>query len=311
MGAAPISEYVVPEMFQTSARIRHLIRFLRPFPRGLSETVLAGAAVVDGLVRPARFLKARAWAAAQPGADGRAWRLALALLANHGRFCAEEAFLGASSFDDVRRDVVVEGRDRLGVAGGAILLGFHLGSPRTWYRLRVLGYPVRPATRLEQSVGDARWTAALEARDAIRLPGGAPQNRLRGLYQIRDLLRNGAMVFLTGDGPFGREAFRIDLPGRPLVVRRGWLALRALTGVPTLPVLAHRDGRRHVVVVHPALPPLAGDPARDAAQCRAVLAPLLESYVRRFPAQCRYLALPPWRDSPDDVDALDSGARGT
>jgi len=306
-----MSEYVVPEMFQTSERLRHLVRVLRPFPRRLSETILAGAAVVDGLVRPTRFRNARTWAAAQPGTNGRPGRLALSLLANHGRFCAEEAFLGVSSFEDVRRDVVLEGRDHLDIAGGAILLGFHLGSPRTWYRLRILGYPVRPATRLEGSVGDARWSEALAARDAIRLPGGAPQNRMRGLYQIRDLLRDGAWVFLTADGPFGREAFRVDLPGGPLVLRRGWLALRAMTGVPTLPVLSHRNGQRHVVVVHPALPPPTGDLGRDAAQCRAVLMPLVESYVRKFPAQCRYLALPPWPDSPEDVRALDSEGGAT
>jgi lauroyl/myristoyl acyltransferase len=255
----------------------------------------------------------RARAAAPPASGRSPWRLALALLATHGRFCAEEAFLGVSRLEDVRRGVVLEGREHLNAAGGAILLGFHLGSPRTWFRLRAIGYPVRLAGRQEGSVGDARWDQALEAWDAVRLPDGAPQHRLRGLYQIRHLLGDGAMVFLTADGPFGREAFRIDLPGGPLVVRRGWLALRSLTGVPTLPVLAHRDGRHHVIVVHPALPPPAVDLARDAAQCRAARAPLIESYVRRFPAQCRYLALPPWPASPDDetIGALDSEGRAT
>ena len=65
----------------------------------------------------------------------------------------------------------------------------------------------------------------------------------------------------------------MDLPGGALIIRAGWLALRRLTRAPTLPVLAHRDGKRHVIVVHPALPPPDADPARDAEQCRTALAP--------------------------------------
>src|SRR5262249_27352420 len=69
---------VVPGMFHTPPRLRHLVRPLRPFPRGFGETVLAGAAVVDGVVRPRRLRRAYAWAAAQPGRGIPAWRLALA-----------------------------------------------------------------------------------------------------------------------------------------------------------------------------------------------------------------------------------------
>ena len=52
---------------------------------------------------------------------------------------------------------------------------------------------------------------------------------------------------------------------------------------------------------------ISGDRAQDAAQCRAALTPLVESYVRRSPDQCRYLALPPWlMISPAGGGALDS-----
>jgi lauroyl/myristoyl acyltransferase len=299
-------------MFHTSRRLDHLVRLLRLLPRRLGEGILAAVAVADGLIHPARFRQARVWAAAQPETGRPPWRLALALLANHGRFCGEEAFVGVSSTEAVRRDVVLEGADHLRAAGaGAILLGFHLGPPRPWFRLRTLGYPVRLAGRLEASVHDPRWAEALAARDAVRLPDGTPRDRLAGLYQIRDLLRSGALVYLTADGPFGREAFRLDLPGAPLIVRTGWFALRRQTGVPILPVFAHRDGKGHVIVVHPPLPPPDRDPARDLAACRAILAPLVAAYVRRFPAQCRYLALAPWPTPPAGGGALDSGEHTT
>ncbi len=299
MSAPELPGHVVPGMFHTSHRLGRLVRLLRPLPRPVGEVVLAVMAMADGLVHPTRFRQATVWAAAQPGRAGPPWRLALATLATHGRFCAEEAFLGESTTAAIRRGVVLEGAEHLaGAGGGVILLGFHLGSPRTWFRLRALGYPVRLAGRLEASTRDPRWAEALAAGEAVRLPGGSARARLVGLYQVLELLRGGALVSLSADGPFGREAFRIALPGGDLVVRGGWLALRRMSRAPTLPVLAHRDGKRHVIVVHPPLPEPDPDPARDAARCQAVLAPLVEAYVRRFPAQCRYLAFPPWSTEP-------------
>jgi hypothetical protein len=305
MASAPAG--VEPDMFHTSRRLRGLVRLLRRLPRGLSGELLAAAAVVDGLARPGRFRRACAWAAAQPGADRSPWRLALALLANHGRFCADEAFLGVSSLEAAAHDVVLEGAHHLdGASAGAILLGFHLGPPRVWVHLRTLGYPVRIGGGLITSIWDPRWRDMVEAGEVVHLPDGAAAARLRGLYQIRDLLRSGGLVYLTADGPFGRDTFRLDLPGGPMIVRAGWLAFRRLTQAPTFPVLSHREGARQVVVIHPALPPPVSDRAEDVAQCRPLLQSLVESFVRRFPEQCRYLALPPWPTSgPGGGGALD------
>lgn len=313
--AAPLHADVPVDMFHSSPRLRHLVRLLRPLPRGLGEEILAGVAVIDGLVRHRRFRQAHRWAGAQPGARDPAWRLALALLANHGRFCAEEALLGVPTTMAPSPDVALEGGDRLpgpGFETGAILLGFHLGPPRIWFHLRTLGYAVRLAGALVTSSHDPRWRDAIDRGDVLHLPDGAPTARLPGLYQIRDVVRGGGHVYLAADGPFGREAFRIDLPGGPLVVRLGWLALRRLTRAPTFPLLVHREGRRRVIVVHPPLPAPVADLETDAAQCRAALAPLIEGYVRRYPTQCRYLAFPPWLTNPPrDGEALDSVSSAT
>ena len=125
-------------------------------------------------------------------------------------------------------------------------------------------------------------------------------------------------MYLTVDGPFGREAFRIDVPGGPLVVRTGWLALRRHTRAPTFPVLVRREGRRRTIVVHPALPDVAADAARDAEACRSALASLVSDYVRQYPAQCRYLALPRWQRNTEgsgaavpEEPALDAPGEGT
>lgn len=283
------------DMFHGPARLGPLMQTLRRFPFPLTARMLAAMAVADGFVRRRRFRRALSWAANRGATRWNRWRIALALLANHGRFVAEEALLGVECIDDLRRGVVVIGDEHLrAISGGALLLGFHLGPPKTWLVLRALGYPLRFAGRLETAARDSRWQAALDAGDVIRLPDGDPRARLAGLYQIRNALRDGSLVYVTADGPFGRRAFNIDLQGGPLVVRSGWLAVRRATGVPTLPVLTHREGNRRVIVIHPPLPDPAVDAARDADACREALTPLIDAYVRQFPTQCRWVAMPRW-----------------
>lgn len=292
---------MVPEMFAGPRKLRRLIPVLRRCPRNLAEGVLAVVALGDG-VRRGRYSSALRWAAAQGLTGPTGHRTALALLANHGRFVAEEALLGVRDMADLARNVDIDGAEHLPAApGGALLLGFHLGPPKTWMRLRALGYPVRFAGRLASAGRDVRWQAALDAGAVIRLPDGDAGSRVRSLLHMRRLLADGALVYVTADGPFGRTAFSIDLPGGPLVVRQGWLALRRATQVPTLPVLTWRDGGRRIIRIHPPLPPVDDDARRDAEACQAVLAPLIEAYVRQHPTQCRWVAMPRW-PQPSGVD---------
>jgi lauroyl/myristoyl acyltransferase len=283
----------VPDMWHGPARLQPILPMLSHLPRPLGERILAGLAVADGVMRTERLRRARRWAAARSSGLS-SWRMALALLANHGRFTADEAMLGVSSLDQLGDNVVIEGAEQLATSGAALLLGFHLGPPLSWLVLNRLGHHVRFAGRLEAAAGDRRWDALVANGDVIRLPQESPRERTQGLLRMRRLLGEGARIYVTGDGPFGREAFRIELPGGPLILRTGWWSLRRHTNVPTLPVLAHRDGPRRVITIYPPLPPCDNDAERDVAQCRAALEPIIDSYVRRFPEQCRYLALPPW-----------------
>ena len=97
------------------------------------------------------------------------------------------------------------------------------------------------------------------------------------------VLLAGESLFLAADGGRGREAFRVPLPGGPVVVRAGWLALREQTQAPVLPVLSHREGPAQIVTVHPPLP-------ADLASCEKIVGRLLDDYTRRFPEQCYSLA---------------------
>lgn len=293
---------IVPGMFAGPGRLTPWLPMLRRLPAPVARQLLVALAVGDGLARTGRLRRALSWSKAQQ-ADSK-WSLALRLLANHGRFVADEAMIGIPDIEALRRDVIVHGAEHLdGLTSGGLLLGFHLGPPRTAYMLRALGYPVRLTGRLEAAREDERWDEALKAGEAVRLPTGVPRGRAEGLHRIRTLLRQGCLVYLAGDGPFGREAFRIDLRGGSLVVRLGWLAMRRLARVPTLPVFTFRERGRRVIVVHPSLPEPDADLDRDTARCQAALTPLVEAYVRRYPDQCRYLAFPAWEPDAPSNDA--------
>lgn len=284
-----------PDMFSTSPRLAPVLPLLRMLPRTASSGILAALAVGDGVAR-GRFAEARDWAAAV----GHGWWAcrwtALSLLANHGRSVADEAMLGVQDTGREPGLVTIEGADLLRqVSSGALLMGFHLGPPRVWTALRAAGFPVRMVARFEESRRDARWADVLAAGDVIALPRDQA-GRLRALYRIRSLLAQNALVFMPADGIYGREAFRIELPGGPMILRGGWLALRRQLRVPVFPVLARTEGRRRVITIHRALPPVQPDTACDVARCREALTPLLAEYVRRHPAQCRYLAFAPWKE---------------
>jgi lauroyl/myristoyl acyltransferase len=85
-------------------------------------------------------------------------------------------------------------------------------------------------------------------------------------------------------------AFSVPLPGRPIVIQKGWFALRRLTGATVLPVLSHLEGPAQVVTIHPALPAPIDDPAVDLETCRRALGDLLADFTARHPEQCPLFA---------------------
>jgi len=79
--------------------------------------------------------------------------------------------------------------------------------------------------------------------------------------------------------------------GRHVIVRAGWLALQRRTAAAVLPVLAHLDGRRAIVTIHPPLPAAGPGPMHDPTTWHRTLERLLVDYAGRFPDQCWSLAL--------------------
>jgi hypothetical protein len=265
------------------------------------EAICGAGSVAQALARPSRLRRAVRWAnaaSARTGSAG-AFRTTLATLANRGRFMALSGAPALASPEVFRALVRVDGRAHLDAIGrrGAILLGFHVLPGVAALALAVSG--VRFVATGEEGAFRAwtraslPWQSALDAwRD--RVVWSDPASRVRGLARLRDRLKSGGLVHLTADGPAGRELFRIGLPVGALVVRSGWWTLRRLTGAPALPILAHREGRRVVVRIMPALSAPLDDPAEDLRVCQATLASLVADHVRRFADQSASLVT--WDD---------------
>jgi hypothetical protein len=149
----------------------------------------------------------------------------------------------------------------------------------------------------------APWRVVRSRAPMHRWTDTAPGSQAGALYRLRQTVGAGRVVMIMADAGRGRVLFELPLPGRPLAVRAGWFALRRLTGVPTLPVLGHREGRRWVVEVHPAVPAPDPDERRDREACRDALGQLLGGFVARFREQCHFLGL-----SVDERPALGSAA---
>jgi lauroyl/myristoyl acyltransferase len=271
---------------------RALLRALHLLPSAWAEESLAFGALAQGVLRPSRLRRAYRWALRRPGVR-RPRRLALALLAERGRFLAAATQVGVRGSEDLHRRIVVEGREHLEAAGrrgGALLVGLHLGSAATALALKIAGYPVVFTGRGRGPLwprAPARFIVPA-AEDLIQWTDLA--SRVKALRRIERRLLAGDMVYMAADGD-GQDAFPLALPGGDLTVRAGWLAVRRRTKIAALPVLGRSERRRVHVRVYPPFPEIGPDPSDDAAACRAHLQPIVEDFVRRWPEQCFMLAL--------------------
>ena len=264
-----------------------LIRGLDLLPWPWGERLLASVFVLKAFVQVSRLRQALSWAAAQSVRGAARWRLALALLAHQGRAVARTAIVGLRAPETWRPSVEVRGEEHLRSArGGAILLGFHLGMPGADVALRLRGHRVRWLGGPRASPGWSRpaWRRLLDQDE--RLPAVAGVLGGAALRRACGVLRAGETLYVKADGGHGREAFRVPLPGGPLIVRAGWLVLRQHTHAPVFPVLSHGAGSSLIVTIYPPLP-------SDLASCEETLGRLLEDYTRRYPEQCYTLAFRP------------------
>jgi lauroyl/myristoyl acyltransferase len=273
-----------------AARI-HAFRVLGKLPPARAADVLAAVATLRGLLTPGRRRAALRWAGHHASTRWGRLRLATSLLANGGRCIAFSSRLGMPDVAAYRERIVLRGTEHLEAArrlGGTLLVGLHVGPGQTSAALDAHGYSLTASG----AGGHVMWRRSLT-------PGPAPrsirwseseQDRALGLLRLRQLLLSGETVAITADARSGRPAMWVPVPGGLMPLRSGWFMLRRQTGATTLPVLAHLEGSRQVVTVHPPLPPPVPDIDADRERCRVAMSEILGDYARRHPAQAFSLA---------------------
>ena len=277
----------VPGDWRASS-IRLTLELLDRFPWAMGEACCAAMFVARAVVSPRRMEKALTWAAHHPQAGRSRWRAAVSTCAYQGRFRARHALLGLRSPNELLERVRLVGGQHLPPAGGALLLGFHLGPPAIGAALCAAGHRVLSieGRRASRSWSSAAWEPVRRTVDPIPL-AEEPAALAATLYLARTRLLEGETVYMAADGARGRLAFVVTFPGgTEHPIRAGWLRLRRDCRVPVLPVVGHMDGRTQVITIHPPLPAPDPDPARDMVVCRDAVTAILDAFVRRFPEQC-------------------------
>ena len=246
-----------------------------------------------------RGQRARAWAAHHRSSRTSQWQLAFDVLSHRVRFHAISALVGARHPDLLKSRIEVRGEEHLTRAqshGATLLVGFHIGPPGTFLALRLRGLKLLFVGLLDVSGRWHRpaWEPYLDPSETISIHRSDVTSGTRALQRARSRLAAGGTAMVMADGPVGHELCRIPVRGADIILRRGWFALRRLTGATTLPVLSHWTNHRRVIEFGLPLPPPDDDVDRDASACSAALAPILSAYVDRHPEQCPLLAL--WKN---------------
>jgi lauroyl/myristoyl acyltransferase len=273
-----------------------VVRVLRHLPFALTEAILIGLSVGQAIMDPGRLRRAHAWAARGGAGGRRPWAVVLGLLVHRARVLAASPATGSLSPARARQHLDVRGLDRLDEArraGGVLLLGFHVGLVGIHRWLALLGYDVTAIAedRLRWPAPSAAWQASLARIHMHQWNRAMPGSRADALYRLREAAVAGGIAMIMGTAGLGRVLFELPLPGRPLVVRGGWFALRRTTGLPMLPVLGHWEHGRWVITIHPALPAPGPDENQDREECREALSGLLTPFVSLYPEQCVQTAM--------------------
>lgn len=166
---------------------------------------------------------------------------------------------------------------------GALVLTAHLGNwELAGLAMAARGYPFFAVGRRQANpLIDGRVTRLRESF------GGTLIHHREAVRPVLRALRQGALVaFLMDQRALRREAVGSRFFGQPVVTNQGLALLALKTGAPVVPGFDERVGERHVIRLHPALPPPEekGRPEQVRAYTERFDA-AIEEAVRRTPEQ--------------------------
>lgn len=146
----------------------------------------------------------------------------------------------------------VEGEEHLrGARGGAVLLTAHVGCfPVMLGLLAERGHPVADVLRAPHDRRAARLIDAGAAKTKLIIIPDKPQRACA--RACLEHVRSGGILALPIDLHPGHRGVEVEYFGRPTPTFAGPASIALKTGVPVIPVFAHRDRRnpvKHVVTV--------------------------------------------------------------
>jgi len=197
---------------------------------------------------------------------------------------------------DFRAMIDLKGWERLeealGQGNGVVLLGSHVGIPilLRWY-LRTKDYRVyylvRMGLRRSQSSVDRWFSERLRTRfcfDTDELMGDEALS-LQYMKKAYDHLRKNGLIFIVGDGRFGKRKITVTVFGRQVELCPGGITLGLMSGATILPCFTAVDSRPRfqILIQEPLLCPQGVPRSEQLEIMAAAYVSRLEEHVLQHP----------------------------
>ena len=122
--------------------------------------------------------------------------------------------------------------------------------------------------------------------EIINLPSS---NSLAFTRTLLNLLRQNAIICITGDGKIGQKLIPLKFLGQTEFFSTGMISLSKISGAPILPMFCtvEKNDKTDLVIEHPIKVEENGDREHGVEISVAKYAALLEAYIRQYPEQYR------------------------
>lgn len=240
-------------------------------------------------------------------------------LRNFFRACVEVAVALESSDEDLRREIVLSGKENLDAAlakgNGVIILSAHLGNFfLLGTRLALEGYPIYVLVNqprdghIAKLMDDYRWK--VKQRTIHAKPRREALNELQGVLRRREIVIMIADEYRKGDG------IHVPLFGRTVLARRGPATLAARTAAAIVPACMVRQPDDSVrLIIEPELDLVrSGKGKAEIRENTFRLTRWLETTVCHYPDQWNWMNLRWWETRAEGKEqgawGMEHGARG-
>ena len=224
-------------------------------------------------------------------------------LRNFSRSCVEiAAFINAPD-EEIRRKIVIDGRENLDAAlakgSGVLILSAHLGNfLLVGSRLAVEGVPTYV---LVNQPRDGQFARLMDDyRIQVRQQTIHARPRREALQEINAVLRRNEIAVVIADEYRKGNGIQVPLFGRTVNARRGPVTLALRTGAALVPacVIRHPDGTLKLIIEPELELDRSGKGKAEIRENTVRITCWLERTVRQYPDQWNWMNIR-WWESPN------------